>query len=71
MKTGFISRIPHLVIRPKERMNAFKKTTSECFHDLLSPDLNPIEHMWYLMDRELIKIDVCSLADLEVALYEV
>jgi hypothetical protein len=36
-----------------------------------SPNLNPIEHVWYLMDRELSKMAVFSLADLEVVLREV
>jgi len=36
-----------------------------------SPDLNPIEHVWCLMDRELSKMAVRSLADLEVALHDI
>jgi len=36
-----------------------------------SPDLNPIEHIWHLMDLELAKLNLTSLAELEQALHTI
>lgn len=36
-----------------------------------SPDLNPIEHLWADMDRELGKRSLSNLAELEVALVDI
>jgi hypothetical protein len=36
-----------------------------------SPDLNPIEHIWHLMDLELAKLNLTSLVELEQAMHTI
>ena len=36
-----------------------------------SPDLNPIEHLWDHLKREMRKLNITSLKDLEIKVIEI